>query len=224
MESIRPILTKLDGFRLVIRDSDLFKDTIDVINYDISHIRCLALGSPVSSKASLYQFAYLLELCHHFEVNTSLYDPIFNKNDELLFREFGSMVKVDIEFEYDALTLYFLPHADLAVTNDLIVNYNPSYILANNLVSHTDRLSKQKLHDKYRMLSLLVNLMGLEPESNDEFTPVRSKRKNKNKFVPPVINYDYLTCYFNSIELNVLKNNKGVWANAFTDLAFHRIT
>lgn len=229
---IRHRLDKLLRFRQTIKSSQLFQETIDLIpTNSISKIRCLALGSPITSNASLYQFGYLLELMDHLKVEASLYDPIFNDNDSEIFHHFNDITVIDLEHSSPSLTLYFLPHADLSVTNDLIKTYKPCYLLGNDLTSHTGRLSKQKLHDNYQMLSLLVHLVDSQhphqqPSPSDEFTPVvKSKNKRRNKkFVPAQITYDYSSCYFKSIQLTRLNHINGPWANAFTDLAFHFIT
>lgn len=238
-DEIKRLFEKLNHFRDAVRDSELFHETVQILPKDIAYIRCLALGSPVHSNASLYQFAYLLELIRHLKIrNTSLYDPVFDDNDEQFFQRFSEEESITIETEctFSSLTvLYFLPHADLSVTNDTIKHGKPRYILGNNLISHTDRMTRQKLHDNYMMLSLLRNLLEPnETETNDmknenkknngnDFIPVRSRRKN-HRFIPPKINYTYHDCYFHSIKLTPLKNIKGPWSNAFTDLALHVIS
>ena len=76
---------KLSKYENIIAESSLFKEAIKILkDHNITHIRCLALGSPSDSNAALYQLSFLSQICRHFDVNpsnVSLYDPVFNELD-----------------------------------------------------------------------------------------------------------------------------------------------
>jgi len=53
-------------------------------------VLCLGLGSPSSSRIARAQLAFLTETCQLLKVDhqdVSMYDPIFTKEDHLLFEE-----------------------------------------------------------------------------------------------------------------------------------------
>lgn len=230
------LLHKLELFRKTLRSSELLQQTVQLITLDctpaINYIRCLALGSPSESTAALYQLAYVLELSESLNIpteNISHYDPVFTREDTLLLESLGSVVEqvYQDKHQLSTTTLYFLPHAGLDLTNTLIETHRPTYLLANNLITHTDRISKQKLHQQYVQLSLLANLVQPATVSPvavlDGFTVARKLRRKRNAYQPPKIDYDYSNVYFSDINLKPLDNLQGPWVNAFTDLTLHTI-
>lgn len=226
--------SKFSKYENVIAESALFTETMHELEAcSITHVRCLALGSPSDSNAALYQLAFLMVVCDHFKIppkNVSLYDPVFNELDN----KFLASLEVGISEEDPFIgftALYFLPHASLELTEQVLDESKPLWLLGNDIITHTDRLTKKKLHDTYRTISLLTKL--LEPSAvvqkeNDDFISVSSKRKKKSNkkavFKEPEIDYDYNKCYFDKVVLKRMKETQGVWANSFTDLAFHLIT
>ena len=180
-------------YREIIKQSKLYKDIKESLPDEISIIRCLALGSPSESKNAKYQLALLLELQDLFDAKISIYDPVFNEKDKELLKEF----KIEDEFISDSnTTLYFLPHASLELTEDIINNNKTKYFLANDMITHTDRLTKRKLADTYPTLSILVHLLDTPTKKeNDGFTTV-SRRK---KFKEPIIEYNIDSVYFNKV-------------------------
>ncbi|KAK6458741.1 SRR1-domain-containing protein [Scheffersomyces xylosifermentans] len=245
------LIDKLDRFRSNIASSEFFAESKRIIQFPktvedtesdnskgITTIRCLALGSPTESRNALYQLAYLMELAAYLLIDqVSIYDPVFNEKDVYLFEKHLSYV---VEAEKptnfkDTETLYFLPHAPLELTDILIKEEKPLFLLSNDVVSHTDRYTKQKLFETFPVISYLVSLSQSPkyPGSNDkvedeeEFVvvqPKKNNRKNKNLFHEPVIDYSKLDCYFDQAQVmkftsNFRKNDD--WGNSFSDLAFH---
>lgn len=224
---------KLSIFQKSISESKFFVEccaSLEEYASDIKNIRCLALGSPVESNAALYQFAFTLALGDYCKIDRShitFYDPIFNDDDrEILELKSKCLIKEDSDT--DRLnTLYFLPHASLEVTEKFINSKKPIFFLGNDLISHTDRLTKKKLDEKYSTLSLLVK--KLEDNQNDKiddgFIKLKpKKRRNKiNIYQEPDVKYDYTKAYFSDITSTKFKEMDEKWGNAFSDLAFHHI-
>lgn len=127
----------------IIRTSKLFQDiSLSLENIEISTIRCLALGSPSESKNARFQLALLIELQQLLDAEVSLYDPIFNEKDNEILKDFT----IEKEFTSDSSkTLYFLPHASLELTEEVLNTNQPKYFLANDVIAHTDRLTKKNL-------------------------------------------------------------------------------
>lgn len=223
-DHVRKRIEKLTNCRSAIRQSQLLKQTNNNIHFPVETLRCLALGSPMDSMAALYQLAYILELQLSLNCHVSVYDPIFSNDDETLFCHYNIRTAKDEELQ-PGTTLYFLPHADLSVTSDLFAREKPLYLLGNNLISHTNSFTKLELHSKYPLLSHLVHL--IEPpatkEVESEFVVAKlKKRRNKYKYVPPVLQYDFSDKYFSQVRM-VQLGELGPWMNAFTDLALHII-
>lgn len=202
----------------IIRTSKLFQDiSLSLENIEISTIRCLTLGSPSESKNARFQLALLIELQQLLDAEVSLYDPIFNEKDNEILKDFT----IEKEFTSDSSkTLYFLPHASLELTEEVLNTNQPKYFLANDVIAHTDRLTKKKLADNYPTLSIIVHLLG-ENKVDDGFTRVSRKR-----FKEPVITYDIDSVYFDKVQISrYLHTNKNdAWGTSFTDLAYHYIS
>lgn len=232
---MKQLSLKFSKYETIIAESKLFTETFEILkDHTFTHVRCLALGSPSDSNAALYQLAYLTQICRHFDIelsNISLYDPIFNEIDKQFL---ATMIKAEItkKDEFIGLnTLYFLPHASLELTDQILHESKPSFLLGNNIISHTDRLTKRKIHDKYRTISLLIKVLEttkITPKDNDNFISVTAKKKkNRNKkpvFKEPEIEYNYDDCYFKSAKLTRIENVQGVWGSSFSDIAFHSVT
>lgn len=229
------LVERLDLFRKTIQLSKLLEQTHTLLkDSNITKIRCLALGSPTESTPALYQLAYVLEIAEKLDVlprKVSHHDPVFTNEDKLLLHSVENVVEEEYKDPEPASTLYFLPHAGLDLTNVIIESWKPRLLLANNLITHTDRISKLKLHEQYPQLSLLANLVALPnspKEDTSEFTTVvRKQRKNRKNatrvFQPPKIEYDYSEAYFTAVKVEPLDNLEGPWLNAFTDLTLHII-
>ena len=225
---------KLSKYESIMAESTLFKETIKILQYrSITHIRCLALGSPSDSNAALYQLAFLTQVCRDFDVNpsnVSLYDPVFNELDNQFLTNVTNFKISEKDTFVGLKTLYFLPHASLELTEQVLNDSKPSFLLANDIISHTDRLTKKKIHDTYRTISLLIKVLEntkIAPKESDDFISVTlKKKKNRNKkpvFKEPEIEYDYANCYFKTAELARIENVQGVWGSSFSDIAFHHI-
>lgn len=225
---------KLSKYESVMAESSLFKETIKILkDHSITHARCLALGSPSDSNAALYQLAFLTQICRHFDVNlsnVSLYDPVFNEFDNQFLTNVTNFKVSEEDIFVGLNTLYFLPHASLELTEQILNDSKPSFLLANDIMSHTDRLTKKKIHDTYRTISLIIKVLEntkTTPKEKDDFISVTvKKKKNRNKkpvFKEPEIEYDYRNCYFKAAELTRIENVQGVWGSSFSDIAFHHI-
>ena len=118
----------------------------------------------------------------------------------------------------------------MELTEQVLNDSEPSFLLANDIISHTDRLTKKKIHDTYRTISLLIKVLEntkIEPKESDDFISVTvKKKKNRNKkpvFKEPEIEYNYENCYFKTAELIRIENVQGTWGSSFSDIAFHHI-
>lgn len=230
-------MLKLDAFQESISASPLFEESVEAfgefsISEQVVRIRCLALGSPSESNAALYQLAYLNELVKLFKIDplkVSLYDPVFVDADIDLFEKLQYTVDTVTpdSFESDS-TLFYLPHADLKLTEDVILTSEPRFLLGNWVLSHTESFTKKKLFDEYKIMALLKNSMeeksiSSESSESSEFTIVKKKRNNKLVYVEPKIDYCYDEVYFKEVLAKKFDKIKGIWGNAFSDLALHEI-
>mmetsp|Transcript_4511 Transcript_4511/g.4991 ORF Transcript_4511/g.4991 Transcript_4511/m.4991 type:complete len:268 (+) Transcript_4511:249-1052(+) len=233
-DEVELLNVKFSKYERIMTESSLLAETVKVLkDHSITHIRCLALGSPSDSNAALYQLAYLTQICSQLAIepsNVSLYDPVFNELD----KKFLTTVKLFQISDKDKFvgprTLYFLPHASLELTEQVLAESRPSFLLGNDIISHTDRLTKKKIDDTYRNISLLIRVLEsvkTTPKEKDDFISVTTKkRKNRNKkpvFKEPEIEYNYDDCYFNAAELSRIESVQGVWGSSFSDIAFHHI-
>ncbi|KAK6202277.1 SRR1-domain-containing protein [Scheffersomyces amazonensis] len=232
---------KLVKYRNVLKESKFFQESQDILGQlSIKYIRCLALGSPIDMTNAMYQLAYILEIMDILSIptkNLSLYDPIFNTNDEkFLIDIVNSTIDEQIPTHFaPESTLYFLPHAPIELMETLLDTEFPIYVLGNDVVSHTDGFTKRKLFEKYPKVSKLLNQISspikLQQEpKQDEVpfqTPKSRSRKNRNKFVEPVIDYTTVPVYFSGCKIVRFKQSvskDAVWGNAFSDLAYHLIS
>lgn len=259
---ISPKLRFKDGLvtcRDIVHRSSMFKelcDSLEPYRNTIIRVRCLAIGSFHEDLAARYQIALLQELIDFIlggeqeEMSVSIYDPVFTKDDLDYIHEMGPSWSVDEKAPDWAQgithnqTLFFLPHAPLDLTEQVLRTEQPNLWLANNVVTHTDRYTKLQLHEKYPVISKLLHSLETEEktlktdqplskptESNDEFTTFvsrRKKRANKNKFKEPIIDYDSVTSHFKRCKIittfregSFLKNQP--WLNSFSDLTLHLI-
>lgn len=246
---------RLNACRDVVRSSAMLSELRDaLVPYadSITKIRCLALGSFHDDIPARYQLALLLEIEQIIRtenkgsVSVSLYDPVFTKDDLDYLRKRGPEFTVDevasknFRDSDSNQVLYFLPHAPLDLTEKVLIDEEPRLWLANNIVEHTDRYTKAMLHDKYPVLGKMLHV--LEPidktkeqikavDPDDEFKTFvskKKKRRNKNVFKEPEIDYGSVASYFKKCSIvtdfkggSLLKNQP--WINAFSDLTFHLI-
>lgn len=222
---------------------------LELKDLDISHIICLALGSPELSSAARYQLALLKKLVEGFELSPSkvfLYDPVFTDTDKQVITSLGyhleslelavklcleepsttkeetETTETNVEDKTTPRILYFLPHASLELTEEVLSRYHARYLLANDAIAHTDRLTTRKLYDNYRTLSYLV-LLTDQSSVETQFQTVKKKRRQKtNVFVEPKLDFSADNMYFNSTTIKRLPT-EGPWGNAFTDLALHKL-
>ena len=232
--------------------SNLFQILQPHVN-NIKKIRCLAIGNFREDFPATYQFALLLEIIDYIkseddrDVLISLYDPIFTKEEIQYLKSLGSRWLIEEEFlesdarDYESV-LYFLPHAPLDLTENILSSQRPHLWLANNMISHTDRYTKAKLCEKYPNLGKLVHylqpntaLEGKKLHDVDDFETFIPKRKRKNrnnssklKVKLPEIDYNSIATKFKSCQIltdfdegKYLKEKP--WINSFSDLTLHAI-
>lgn len=231
---------------------------IKPIARSIKAVRCLAIGSFTYDFPARYQLALLLEIVEYLKVFNetdkllvSIFDPVFIDEDENFIEQMGSTWTIDEKLPstnfFSDSTFYFLPHAPLDLTENVLVKEMPKYYLANNVIQHTDRYTASQLHEKYPVISKLVYLIqknqplskkDFESENLDAaadgFTTFVSKRNRKNKknnkyiFKEPTIDYYSITTYFKDAKVVTdFKNGESLkdkpWVNSFSDLTFHSI-
>lgn len=230
-EDVEILKKALEAKEQAIKSSELFQH----IQSDLSpglftRIRCLALGSPSQNEPALYQLALLRLLTAANDVedaDVSLYDPVFSPLDIELFKELHYKHEDSYDSEHRE-TLYFLPHAPLSLTSKIIKDDAPQLLLANNIITHTDRLTKSELFDKYPTLAKLTSLVDVKNSPVDDFKPVVSKRKSrksKNKFKEPELDYSKIEAHFQQATVTSYKDfEEGAWLNSFTDIALHRLS
>lgn len=254
--------SKLNECRDIIRESLMFQDLktiLDSTANSIKAIRCLAIGSFTEDFPARYQLALLLEIIEYLEhtsdtpsIVVSVYDPVFTNQDKDFIKEKGLFWSIDEtlppkNFESDS-TLFFLPHAPLDLTENILVKERPKYFLANNVIQHADRYTALQLNTKYPILSKLANMLNSSQNKNiktyntnredllkdDGFIINVSKkkhRKNKNNkyiFEEPHIDYSLIDSYFYACKILTNFNNgqhlkNQPWINSFSDLTFHII-
>lgn len=229
-------LKRLKLYEEIVENSLIFRESIDALkSLPFSHIRCLALGSPTESIPSLYQLAYLNQICRYLDVDetsVSLYDPIFTDIDIHLLT---GLIRYQVGENCDNLgkkTLFFLPHASLELTEQVLSESQPLWLLGNDITTHSIRLPKLRLHEKYRTVSLLANLLEKNSDADerkkkdkyDGFEEPKTKtrrRKQRQQQPVPVINFDYSNSYFSNASIKPLTDTEGPWGNAFSSLSLH---
>ncbi|SMN22697.1 similar to Saccharomyces cerevisiae YLR412W BER1 Protein involved in microtubule-related processes, N-acetylation [Maudiozyma saulgeensis] len=254
-KKIRSLDEVLQSYRDLINGSEMFsnlKETLSQHKDEIHSIRCLAIGSFTQDFPAKYQIALLLELIAYLQSNentiqVSIYDPVFNGSDlEYLVKNYPkweTKYEVDKEVFNSNSTLFFLPHAPLDLTEQVLQTEKPKFFLANNIIQHTDRYTKGELNEKYPLLSKLVHLVESKSETAqpqevavsaskdgfEAFVPKRKrKQKSKYKLIEKVIDFDSIQSTFTqctittTFEEGKLLRDKP-WVNSFSDLAMHII-
>lgn len=180
----------------------------------------------------------------------SIFDPIFTQLEKQYLKDLGEhnsyqAWSVDDHNIWSNIgsskILYFLPHADLELTEHIIKNDHPQFLLANHIVQHTDRFTSRQLFESFPHLGKLKSVMDVKtvvPIEDGFQTQQKSnhKRKNRrNKAGSPLalatanqIDYSELSSYFNKcVILSDFKNGLLLrdqpWQNAFSDLTLHSI-
>lgn len=206
---------------------------------------CLALGLPTMDSALLYQlalFQLIVETCGATVVY--VYDPVFEPEDVALFGRLGYTVlpeptgaMIHSDLCSSDTTLWFLPHAELTLTEELLAA-SPKLLLANDLSVHGGKYTERELYDKYPYVGLALHRCIAsgkpsaalqDPQSPqdpvvlaDTFQKV-SRRRRHRKQLPAPIDYDYSRVHYTACVRTVLPCS-GPWGNAFSDLAFHRFS
>lgn len=251
-KKVRSFPIILQSYREVIHSSAMFDNLCDSLkeyNHEITSVCCLAIGSFSDDFPAKYQLALLIEMIEYLEkddkkIQVSIYDPVFTDEDKKYMSENYESWIIESEMDADKFkpesTLFFLPHAPLDLTEAVLKADKPTFLLANNIVQHTDRYTKTQLFEKYPILCKLVHFAEAESSSTNETTPTlddgfttfvskkKRKQKSKYKFVEPTIDYDAIETSFKgcsfltTFEKGTLLKDKP-WVNSFSDLALHYI-
>lgn len=134
-----------------------------------------------------------------------------------------------------------MPHAPRSVTNQLLLDEKPQWILGNDVRVTMGTLSKLKFLLEYSPLAKLVhmaekaeadkkletNKTGEDPsKTQDEFTVVRRRKKRPGKtvYVEPELDYHLVEVYFDRITITRIESpSSAAWASSFSDLALNEI-
>ncbi|SJM86835.1 related to SRR1-like protein BER1 [Zygosaccharomyces bailii] len=174
----------LREFRDDIKCSEMFKflcGSLEPYRDVVDRVRCLAIGSFHDEFPAKYQMALLCELVSFFsaDVQVSIYDPVFTKEDyEYVTNLHNWSVSQEPPcwIKDSTRTLFFLPHAPLDLTEQVLQRECPHLWLANHAVAHTDRYAEFQLYEKYPIMSKLVYLLNQETSE----LPLRTSGKETN--------------------------------------------
>ncbi|XP_054714686.1 SRR1-like protein [Uloborus diversus] len=158
-ENLVTVLKHINSSRTSSEDTLTEFDTKDPsINVDYTvDVICYGLGNFASSVMSRYQLGFLLALKGTLGTTgcTQVYDPIFSKQEVAFLEEVGlDVLEVDEEAKRTVkrTTIFFMPHCDLHLYNNLFsANWNPKSL--QNLILIGNCLENYKLHlcgDRYR--------------------------------------------------------------------------
>ncbi|CCK69058.1 Ber1p KNAG_0B06290 [Huiozyma naganishii CBS 8797] len=247
----KPFEEVLASFRNIIRDSKMFESLSKQLQpwmRNLTRIRCLAIGSFTEDIPARYQLALLLELSDLIKAETqgntvsvSLYDPVFNESDlnfiEKMCTDWTVEKEVEGSKEDSESTLFFLPHAPLDLTESVLSREKPMYLLANNIISHTDRYTKVQLYEKYPLMCKLVyfsapDSLGIGTKAKHDgfstFIPKRKRKNNKYILKEPEIDFQKVDSYFTTCTVvydfeNGQQLRNQPWVNSFSDLCLHSL-
>lgn len=229
------ITDKLLRHKKCIQSSLLYTDTIELLKpLKFDRIRCLALGSPCEEFQALYQLALLELLIDEFNILpnfVSIYDPAFTEKDESMFKDNGFIVESNNDWDSGS-TLFYMPHAPRSMTEILLNEKKPLYILGNDSSVTIGTLSSAKFLEKYPTLATIVHLHEQkEPQKKpDDNFIVASGRRRKNKqnklvYVAPELEYDIESMYFKDINITrILSPESPAWNDSFSDFALNTFT
>lgn len=223
---------KLLRHKKCIESSSLYNDTIELLEpLKFDRIRCLALGSPCEEFQALYQLALLELIIEKFKIQAnliSIYDPAFTENDISLFE--GKEFIVESTCEWDSRsTLFFMPHAPRSMTEILLNEKKPLWVLGNDSSVTIGTLSSAKFLEKYPTLATIVHLYERKtpqrkPEDNFKVVTGRRRKSKQNKlvYVAPELIYDTDGMYFNDIEITRIASPENpIWNDSFSDFALN---
>jgi hypothetical protein len=233
-----------------LKDSDLVKSIIKLFHsLEISHIRCLGLGSVSDSSLAMYQLCLLNIIQLYFnkddkKINFKItfWDPAFTEQDKLFLTDkFDYEIIKDLESDTSS-TLFYLPHFPIAELETFISEIKPLFVLSNDLTIYTTKFTDAKYFELYPNCSRLAKLIQdsnddssktIPKEIENEFQIVTKKKNRKNRkrennaiFTPSTVNYDFDSAYFSSVQTSILKEGNDLsnaWTSAFTDLSFMKI-
>ncbi|SSD59094.1 related to SRR1-like protein BER1 [Saccharomycodes ludwigii] len=125
----------------------------------------------------------------------SIYDPVFTDEDKKYIKNLGTtQTRNNIKLQYwtinklnpwldvpaytnnDNINLFFLPHADLDLTESVFKLEFPMLFLANNLLVHTDRFTQKALFETFPAISKAVQY--LPQKKNDKTKNTANKCNN----------------------------------------------
>lgn len=178
-------LSDLESKKHQVKSSKFMENLIDSFNefqlssINVTSIRCLALGQPSESAGStmpaMYQLALLQLLQDYFEIESkkiSFWDPLFNEIDNSILEKSGYTISKGLPTETELNScLFYMPHAPLFLTNDILqltTNSDNCFIIGNLLTSYDTRVPSQDLKEKYPYLNTTMKDM-IEENSTWKF-------------------------------------------------------
>lgn len=229
------IKDKLIRHKKCIESSLLYKNTKELLEpLKFDRIRCLALGSPCDEFQALYQLALLELLVEEFHIQpklVSMYDPAFTENDVSLITDKKYLVQSKCDWDSES-TLYYMPHAPRSLTEIIMNDKKPLWILGNDSSVTIGTLSSAKFLEKYPTLATIVHLHEQkvpQKKPDDDFKVVTGRRRkskpNKLVYVPPALVYNTESMYFKDIDITRITGpDNSAWNDSFSDLALNIFT
>lgn len=205
----------------------------EVIPSESSQIVCLGLGSPIQSKAALYQLVLVGLMAEQCGCKVRLWDPIFDEEDVAYLEKLGHLVGQKGKDEQSCL--YYLPHFPILELDKFIAESEPRFLLSNDLGGYAGKLTDRAFFERYPTCATLARMLegniddAPVAKPSDEFTVVKRKRRGrkgakaaKAEAAASDIPYDFEGMYFRNPKSSVLVVSSSVHSethNAFTDLA-----
>ncbi|GMM40084.1 Ber1 protein [Hanseniaspora uvarum] len=233
-------------YNTLIQKSEFFENlaTNLVLIKDITHVRCLALGSFIEDIQPLYQLSLLVEITNKlidinsdnddYKLTISLYDPVFttkdinfinkdlndkNKNVTWIYED----EKKWEENEHQENTLYYIPHGDLHLLNYLFPLMKPKYYLGNYIFDQLTRVKAEDTDMIYLNNIKMKHCDNTRRNDSDDFQHIK-KRNNKTKIIESNFEVEVVDLYFKQIRVNTNFHQhieQGPWLSSFSSLALH---
>lgn len=220
----------------VVRKSLFYKEVVEQLaESDIKYtkVRCIALGSITEEPLLLYQYLFLVLLVELLSVDVvTLWDPVFNDTDREIFTSRNHKVSEKTDSSKD--TFYFMPHIPIEVFDDILANEKPTAMLTNNISLYSTKWSDLDLYSKFKYIALLMNSCDIQKidtctdsvENGFQIASGKKKRRNRNKYVPQKVVYDYQGCYFDTCTTFGLVSSKDLtstYGTSFSDMSLYHL-
>ena len=133
----------------------------------IETIVCYGLGRISTSHAAAVQFSFLLKLRRRLNVVCEIFDPVFSKSDKAVLEKYDFRILDRNECakrRVEGLTLFYMPHCDLFLYNNLLyanwgTRIGSVMLIGNSLISVLADKSSSELNRKYKYVSLCEQMI-----------------------------------------------------------------